>query len=254
MMIYPDIGLKQGRCVTLRRGQMVLPLRHRCEPVEQARRFAAEGAEWINVVDLDAKGRRVRDNTELMARIVQEAGVPVQVGGGILKPAHVDWWMARGAASVTIGSAAVLSPRLVAEACARHPFGITLAIEVRDGRVMVDGWTEPSDHDPLQFARQFDGLALAGIVLTDLDHDPEFPEASLARALAFAEGLQTPVSVAGMVRSLDDIATLCELGGFAGAVIGRPLHAGTFTLAEAVSAARTKGGEPEAAGGLVAVA
>ncbi len=236
MIVYPDIGIRNGRCVILRRGQMSQPVVYDHDPIVKAQQFVAEGAEWLNVVDLDAQRTRSRQpcNSDLIVSLINSVPVPVQVGGGIRKIDQVDWWMEHGADCVVIGSAAYLGPGLVREACARYPFRIMLAVDVRAGRVMPNGWTAPAGITPLAFAHRFDRLDLGGILVTDVDYDTEMAEASFALVADMARRLHTPVIASGMVKSLDDLSTLRHLGTVAGAVIGRPLHEGAMTLDEAL--------------------
>lgn len=233
MMIFPEIGLRDGACVTWRRGQNILPVTHDVDPIGAALAFARDGAEWLHVTDHDAKGYRRRDNTEIVEAIIDAVDVPVQVAGGIMKLQHVDWWMARGAGSVVIGSAAMLNPRLVAEACARHPLAITLGIEIWQGSVMVEGWTQPSGVDPVTFAQGFEDLPLAGLLVSDVDYDRDFPEGSIGRIAALARAVDTPVTACGVTKSMADLATLVHVGSVSGLLVGSALYSGALRLDEA---------------------
>lgn len=233
MMIFPEIGLRDGACVTWRRGQTVRPIIHDVDPVGAALAFARDGAEWLHVTDHDAKGYCRCDNTETVEAIIDAVDVPVQVAGGILKLQHVDQWMERGAGSVVIGSAAMLNPRMVADACARHPFAITLAINIWQGSVMVDGWTRPSGVDPLAFAQGFEHLALAGLLVADIDYDRDFPEGSLGRIAALARAVRLPVTASGVTKSMADLATLAHVGSVSGILVGSALYSGALRLEEA---------------------
>lgn len=236
MIIYPDIGIQNGRCVTLRKGQMTQPEVYAHDPIAKALEFVAQGAEWLNVVDLDAVRGRGRGafNSDLIVSLINAVPVPVQVGGGIRKVDQVDWWMDHGADCVVIGSAACLGPGMVRRACARYPFRILLAVDVWQGRVMVNGWTRPTDMTPLDFAQRFDRLDLGGIIVTDIDYDIDLPDASFALVTGIARHLTTPVIVSGVVKTLDDLSTLKYLQTISGVVIGRALHHGRFSLSEAL--------------------
>ena len=234
MIIYPDIGIQDGRCVTLRKGQMTQPEIYAHDPVAKALDFVEQGAEWINVVDLDAVRGRGTFNSKLIVSLINAVPVPVQVGGGIRKLDQVDWWMDHGADCVVIGSAACRSPGIVRKACERYPFRIMLAVDVCQGRVMVNGWTRRAELTPLDFARRFDRLDLGGIIVTDIDYDIDLPDASFALVTGMARHLTTPVIVSGVVKTLDDLSTLKYLETVSGAVIGRALHHGRFTLTEAL--------------------
>jgi len=236
MIIYPDIGIQNGRCVTLRKGQMTQPEIYAHDPIAKALDFVAQGAEWLNVVDLDAARGRGRGvfNSDLIVSLINAVPVPVQVGGGIRKLDQVRWWMDHGAECVVIGSAACLGPGMVRKACERYPFRIMLAVDVAQGRVMVNGWTRPTDMTPLAFARRFDRLDLGGIIVTDIDYDIDLPDASFALVTEMARHLTTPVIASGVVKTLDHLSTLKYLGTISGAVIGRALHHRHISLTDAL--------------------
>lgn len=233
MIVYPEIALKDGALVTYRRGQTVLPKRRHEDPVALARLFATNGAEWIQVVDLDARGRRLRDNTELVRSIIEAVDVPVQVGGGITKIEHVDWWIDHGADSVVIGSAAALNPKLVEQATLRHPFAVVVAIDIWDECIAIEGWTRPSEIDPLDFIGTLDMLDLGAVIVNDMNYEPNQREKSFALASRLGCAIDTPVSVSGLVRSRDDLSTLCHLNGVSGVILARALLDGDLTLADA---------------------
>lgn len=230
MIIYPEIALRNGRCATLRKGQMTLPEDHGTDPLDVARDLAEQGAEWLHVVDLDAVGRRDRDNTRLIAEIIRAVDIPVQVAGGIHKPEHVQWWINRGAECVVFGSAAYLAPGNVRKAAKRYPYRVLVSVDVRADAVMVDGWARPTGTAPLAFLQEFDEIELAGAIVNDIDHDLDFPDATLALLADLGRQLRTPVIASGVAKSLDLISTLKHLGTIAGAVVGRALHHGLFTL------------------------
>lgn len=233
MIVYPEIAIQNGRCVTLRKGQMVLPETHDIDPLTAAKQFEEQGAEWLHVVDLDARGRRVKDNTQLVSQIISEVQIPVQVAGGIHKPEHVDWWINRGAECVVIGSAAYLGPDVVRQAAENHPFRVLVSVDVKDGKVMVDGWTRPTETPPLEFLKLFDSNCLAGVIINDADYDIELPDGSVALVAELAFELKTPVIASGLTKTLDHVSTLKYLGNIAGAIVGRGLHQGVFTLSDA---------------------
>jgi phosphoribosylformimino-5-aminoimidazole carboxamide ribotide isomerase len=236
MIIYPDIGIQDGRCVTLRNGQMTQPEIYAHDPIAKALEFVEQGAECLDVVDLDAVRRCGRGayNRDMIVSLINALPVPVQVGGGIRRLDQVAWWMEHGADCVVIGSAACLKPSMVRKACERYPFRIMLAVDVCQGRVKVNGWTRCAELTPLEFASRFDRLDLGGIIVTDIDYDIDLPDASFALVTGMARHLTTPVIVSGVVKTLDHLSTLKYFDLLAGAVVGRALHNGTFTLSEAL--------------------
>lgn len=237
MIIYPYIALKGGRCVNLLRGRLDQPIAWDVDPVETAQRFAAEGAEWLHVVDLDAVDG-TGDNAALVCEIIRHAEVPVQLAGGIRSRERARRWIDEGAARVVLATAAVLAPEMVRELAFAHPDQIVVSIDVWKGRVMIHGWREATAFGALDFVRQLEGWPLSQIIVTDIDRDLDLPEASFALVTAVARATPIPVIASGLARSLSDIAELKYLYNIAGAIVGRALYEGRFTLAEAIRAAR----------------
>ncbi len=237
MIIIPDIELQNGKCVNLVRGQMDKPVVYKKNPVKAAQDFQDEGAEWLHIIDLDAVGLRENDNYELVCEIIDAVHIPVQVAGGIRSMASLEWWLGHGAGRVVIGTAAVTDPQFVKEACTRFPGQVVVSVDARDGRVMIEGWTEATAFTALEFARQFEIDDIAAIIFTDIDRDDDMPESSLATTTNLATKLIVPVIASGPVKTLDDISTLRYLPNIAGAITGRALFGGAFTLPEAIAVA-----------------
>ncbi len=241
MIIYPDIEIQDSKCVNLLRGQMDKPTVYDITPMQAAKKFIADGAEWLHIVDLDAVSAGGGDgNSALICEIINAVQVPVQVAGGIRNAQSVDWWIERGAARVVIGTAAVKDPSIVHEACAQHPGKVVISVDARDGKVLVEGWRETTAFTPLEFARQFETTDVAGIIFTDIDRDEDLPESSLAATTEMATELIVPVISSGTVKSLDDVSTLRYLPNIAGAISGRALFEKTMTLPEAIAVARAQ--------------
>jgi len=243
MIIYPDIELQKGRCVNLRRGRADAPVVYDVDPVEAARGFAREGAEWLHVVDLDAVFND-GDNADVIHEIIREAGCPVQVGGAIRSMDRVNQWIGAGARRVVIATAAVKYPHLVREAATAYPGQVVVSIDARGGKVVVEGWREATIFSPVAFAREFDDLSLAAIIYTDIDRDDDEPTSSLSHTTELAAAVKTPVIASGVVKSLQDISVLTLLENISGAITSRALFGGAFTLAAAIATAREPVPEP----------
>ncbi len=240
MIIFPDIELQAGKCVNLMRGQMDQPVIYDADPIKAAQKFQEQGAEWLHVVDLDAVDRREADNTDLITEIIKTVHIPVQVGGGIRTMAWIDEWIERGAGRVVVGTLAVRDPQLVKEAIAKHPGKVVVSVDARSGQVVADGWKETTVWTPLEFARQFELTDVAGIIFTDIDRDDDLPESSLATTTNMATSLVIPIIASGTVKTLDDISTLRYLPNIAGAITGRALFGGAFSLEEAIEVAQSQ--------------
>jgi phosphoribosylformimino-5-aminoimidazole carboxamide ribotide isomerase len=242
VIIYPDIELRKGRCVNLERGRMDSPIVYDVDPLETARGFAADGATWLHVVDLDAVFND-GDNAAIVEAIIGEAGCSVQVGGAIRTMDKVRRWLEAGAERVVIATAAVKNPHFVKEAATAYPGRVVVSIDARAGKVVVEGWRETTIFTPIEFARQFEDVSLAAVVYTDIDRDENAPESSMSHTTELASSIATPLIASGVVKTLDDISTLKFLPNVAGAITSRALFGGVFKLSEALAVASA----PEAA-------
>jgi len=243
MIIYPDIELSKGRCVNLRRGLMEDPVVYDIDPLAAAKDFADQGAEWLHVIDLDAVFND-GDNADIIQRVIDESGCPVQVGGAIRSMERVNHWIDAGAGRVVIATAAVKYPHLVREAATAYPGQVIVSIDARGGKVVVEGWTEATIFTPADFAREFDDVDLAAVIYTDIDRDDDEPASSMSHTTELAANIKTPVIASGVVKSLDDISALKFLENISGVITSRALFGGAFTLEEALAIAREPAPEP----------
>ena len=227
--IYPAIDVLEGRVVRLSEGRREAVTVEGGDPIAAAERFAAEGASWLHVVDLD--GAFSGDpNSELVSRIAA-TGLPVQVGGGYRSLDSIDAALAAGAARVLIGTAA-LDDEFLSAAAARFGEGIAVAIDVRDGSVTVHGWTRPTPLTAGELARRCADAGVGRVLVTSAQRDGTLsgPDVPLLESVLEA-GL--PVIAAGGIAALDDLRVLRELG-CEGAVTGSAIWLGRFTLTEAL--------------------
>ncbi len=236
MILYPAIDLKEGRCVRLVRGEMETATVFNADPVAQATAFAEAGFRWLHIVDLDGAfaGRSV--NAEAVEAIRKAVPLKIQLGGGIRDRAAIDRWFALGIDRVVLGTAAVRDPALVRAAALQNPEGIAVAIDVREGRVAIEGWAEKTTVDAVELARSLAGSGIAAIVHTDIARDGALTGVNVLSVRAFARHARLPVIASGGVASLQDLASLkrYEEDGIAGVICGRALYDGRIDWAAAL--------------------
>ncbi len=237
MILYPAIDLKDGQCVRLLRGEMSRATVFSDDPAGQARRFVASGCRFLHVVDLDGAFAGKPMNRAAVEAIVAEAGVPVQLGGGIRDRATIEGWLAAGVARVILGTLALRDPALVKSACRNHPGRIVIGIDARAGRVAVEGWAKASERDALDLALEFEDAGAAAIVYTDIERDGALAGVNVEATAALARRLTTGVIASGGVAGLDDLGRLKahEADGIAGVICGRALYDGRLDLAAALA-------------------
>ena len=237
MILYPAIDLKDGACVRLLRGDMDDATVFNTDPADQARRFAAEGFQWIHVVDLNGAFAGRTANSDAVEAILGATDLPVQLGGGIRTMETIAHWLERGVSRVVLGTAALKDPSLVREACAAYPGRVAVGIDARDGFVAVEGWAETSTVTAQELALKFEDCGVTAIVFTDIDRDGAMTGPNVDSTAALAAALTTPVIASGGVTSLDDLAALKaqERSGIAGVISGRALYDGRIDAKAALS-------------------
>ena len=238
MIFFPAIDLKDGQCVRLLRGDMARVTVFSDDPAGQAAAFAAAGAEWLHVVDLDGAfaGRPI--NGDAVAAILAAVDVPVQLGGGIRDSATIARWLETGVGRVVLGTAALDDPDLVRQACRQFPGRVAVAVDVRDGLVATQGWAEASDVPALDLARRFEDAGVAAMIYTDITRDGALEGPNVAATVALAGAVTVPVIATGGVSGLADIEALKAAGGglLEGVIAGRALYDGRLDVAAAVVA------------------
>ena len=236
MIVIPAIDLRGGRCVRLVEGRAETATVFSDDPVATARRWAAEGAARLHVVDLDGAFAGAPRHAAAIAAIVQAAGVPVEVGGGLRDLATIEAALGTGARWAILGTGAALDPGLVASACRRWPGRILVGVDAAEGRVAVRGWTEVLDLSALDLARQARMAGAAAVVYTDVRRDGTGAGPNVEATAALAAGGGLPVIAAGGIGAVDDLCRLAALPGVIGAVVGRALYTGAVRLPAALAA------------------
>jgi len=239
MTVYPAIDLRGGRCVRLLEGDFARETVYGDDPVAVARRWEAEGARWLHVVDLDGARAGRPMQPAIVAAICRAVRIPVQVGGGLRTAEAADAALAAGAARVVLGTAAARDPDLCRTIARAHPGAVALGLDARAGVLRVAGWTEGEGVAVAALAARARDLGVAAVIYTDVARDGtgRGPDLEGSRAVAAAAGL--PVIVSGGVGSVADIAAVAGLAaaGVAGVIVGRALYTGAVRLAEAQAAA-----------------
>jgi phosphoribosylformimino-5-aminoimidazole carboxamide ribotide isomerase len=232
VLVIPAIDIMNGQCVRLVQGDFDQRTVYSDDPATIALDFARAGATRLHVVDLDA-ARGEQDNRAVIERVI-EAGLTVQVAGGIRTAAQVEEWIGAGAGAVVMGTAAVRDPGLLAECAARYPGHLMAALDVRGGQPAVSGWTETEPLDISVLIPRWNVLPLAGLILTCTERDGTLsgPDVeTLARVLTMT---QLPVQYGGGISSLNDIRKVREAGA-AGVILGRSLYEGKLSLEQALA-------------------
>ena len=236
MILYPAIDLKDGQCVRVLHGDLSTATVFNADPAAQARAWVEAGFHWIHVVDLNGAVQGQAINAKGVEAILSAVSVPVQLGGGIRSLKDVERWIEAGVSRVILGTVAVTQPDIVIAAALAYPEQIAVSVDVRKGKVAVEGWTADSDLDAITVAKRFEDAGVAALIVTDIDRDGTVMGFNVEAFGAMADAVNIPVIAAGGLATVDDIARLKARVGvpIAGAVLGRALYNGAIDPAQAL--------------------
>jgi phosphoribosylformimino-5-aminoimidazole carboxamide ribotide isomerase len=240
VILFPAIDLKNGQCVRLEQGDMARATVFSLDPAAQAASFAAQGFEYLHVVDLDGAFAGKPMNALAAEAMLKAVTMPVQLGGGIRDLATVEAWLDKGVARVIIGTAAVRDPELVKSAARKFPGRVAVGLDARDGRVAVQGWAETSQVVALDIAQRFEDAGVAAIIFTDIARDGLLKGLNLEATLALADRISIPVIASGGLASIEDIKAMLmpRASKLAGAIAGRALYDGRLDPSAALALIR----------------
>jgi len=234
MLIIPAIDLKDGRCVRLRQGRADEVKVYSADPVRTARQWAARGARYLHVVDLDGAFQGRPAHAALIARLAGAVAIPVEVGGGLRTDAAIAAALDGGAARVIVGTRAVAEPAALKDLIARFGPRLAVGIDARDGLVQVKGWVETTGTNAAELAAAVAALGAATIIYTDTATDGMLRGPNLAGVRAICGAVKCRVIASGGISSLDHLRRLAALGA-EGAIIGRALYTSDIDLTQALA-------------------
>jgi phosphoribosylformimino-5-aminoimidazole carboxamide ribotide isomerase len=228
VILFPAIDLKNGQCVRLEQGDMARATVFSLDPAAQARSFAAQGFEYLHVVDLDGAFAGKPMNAHAVEAMLKAVTLPVQLGGGIRDLGTVEAWLGKGIARVIIGTAAVRDPDFVKQAARTFPGRVAVGLDARAGKVAVEGWAETSEITALEIARRFEDAGVAAIIFTDIARDGLLKGLNLDATIALADRISVPVIASGGLASIEDVRAMLapRASRLAGAIAGRALYDG----------------------------
>jgi phosphoribosylformimino-5-aminoimidazole carboxamide ribotide isomerase len=252
MLIIPAIDLKDGHCVRLKQGAMDQATVFSDDPAAMARHWLAQGARRLHLVDLNGAFAGKPRNEEAIKAIVEAVGdaVPVQLGGGIRDLDTVERYLDDGISYVIIGTAAVKTPGFLHDACYAFPGHVMVALDAKEGKVAVDGWSKMTGHDVIDLAKKFQDYGVEAIIHTDIGRDGMLTGVNIQATVALARSLSVPVIASGGITDLEDVKALCQVEqeGIIGAITGRAIYQGTLEFADAQKLAdKLAGNQPSPA-------
>lgn len=236
--LLPAVDVKDGRAVRLVRGELAQESVYG-SPLEVALEFQASGAEWLHLVDLDAAFGR-GDNSALLAEVVGKLDIKVELSGGIRDDASLTRALATGCTRINLGTAALENPEWTSRVIAEHGDRIAVGLDVRGHVLAARGWTQEGG-DLLETLARLESDGCTRYVVTDVTKDGTLQGPNLVLLKEVCAVTKRPVVASGGISSLADIAALSELNkiGVEGAIVGKALYAGAFTLEQALEVTRS---------------
>lgn len=238
MLIIPAIDLKEGRCVRLRQGLKNNSTVYAENPLEVAHRWQNEGAQMVHIVNLDGAFQdEDSKNLHMVEKIIQQARIPVQFGGGVRTLEQVVRLVSLGVTRIVLGTMAVEQPEFLIDLVEQFGDRIVVGIDARNGHVTTHGWETTTLITAFDLARRVAQAGVQRIVYTDISRDGMLsgPNFEMTRFMAEQSGLN--VTASGGIASLEDISQLQKLtsSGVDSCIVGKALYEGCFTLGEAMS-------------------
>lgn len=233
LTLLPAIDVVNGAAVRLSQGQAGTEKAYG-DPLQTARAFEQAGAQWIHLVDLDAAFGR-GNNAELLAGIVSKVNLNVELSGGIRDDASLERALKAGARRVNLGTAALEDPEWTERVIGEYGDAIAVGLDVRGHTLAARGWTREGG-DLWEVLERLDDAGCVRYVVTDVSRDGMMSGPNLELLREVCSRTQAAVVASGGVSSLADLRSLASLGGLEGAIVGKALYQGAFTLTEALEA------------------
>ena len=238
MILYPAIDIRGGKAVRLTRGDYAQETVYDQDPTDAAKRWVAEGAQFLHVVDLDGARSGRPLNLEAVERIAGGAGAPVQVGGGLRDLEAIGAVLDCGAERAVLGTAALTDRELLRAALDEYGEQIVVSVDARGGRVALQGWTESGEKETAQAVSELSSEGVARFVFTPIDVDGTMEGPDLDRLVEVAQATEAEIIYSGGVGEIEHLETLAAEApeNVGGVIVGKALYEGRFSVAEGQAA------------------
>ena len=237
MIILPAIDIKDGNCVRLFKGDYSTASKVADDAFEVAESFVKAGAKWMHMVDLDGAKDGERKNFELITQVAKSTDIKVEVGGGIRNMQTIEYYLENGVDRVILGSAAVKDQHFVIDAVNNFDDKIVVGIDAKDGLVCAEGWTDKSELNYIDLAKQMEQIGVKTIVFTDINQDGTLSGPNLVQLDKLTHNVTCDIIASGGVSNIKDIINLNDLNVY-GAITGKAIYSGSLDLAMAIQAAQ----------------
>lgn len=237
MILLPAIDLYEKKAVRLLEGDYRKMTVYSDDPLSVAHDFAAQGAEWIHMVDLEGAREGTTPNLEVVAGIVRNTSLSVEVGGGIRSMEVAGRYLEAGVARVILGTAAVTDEDFLREALRCYGERIAVGVDLKDGYVAIKGWLETSAYTAEEFLGKMQKMGVRTVICTDISRDGAMRGTNLALYADLSRRYSLQLIASGGVSSLSDVRALAGMGLY-GAIVGKAYYTGAISLREAIGVAK----------------
>ncbi len=236
MLILPAIDIIDGNCVRLMKGDYSTVYKVADSIIDTAKSFEQAGAKFMHMVDLDGAKDGKRINSEAILSVRKNCDIKIEVGGGIRTMDSIEFYLENGIDRVILGTAAINDPDFVREAVKKYPNQIAVGIDAKNGFVSADGWTDTSEVNYIDLAKQMEDIGVKYIIFTDISRDGMLSGPNLTMLDELKTAVKCNIIASGGVSSLKDIINLTDLD-IHGAICGKAIYSGNLDLAQAIEVA-----------------
>ena len=237
MLIFPAIDLYDKKAVRLYKGDYNQMTVYSENPVEVAKGFKAQGAEYIHMVDLEGAKDGTTPNFEVVAAVAKESGLRVEIGGGIRDEETVKKYIDAGVMRVILGTAALNDPEFLENVCRKYGDKIAVGADLKDGQVAIKGWLETSDVSGIDFLSKMQDLGVKTVICTDISRDGAMRGTNRELYRELSEKFTMDIVASGGVSTIDDVKALRSMNLY-GAIVGKAIYTGDIDLSEAIEVAK----------------
>jgi phosphoribosylformimino-5-aminoimidazole carboxamide ribotide isomerase len=236
MILFPAIDIKDGKVVRLKQGKFDEVTVYSVDPVKTAKEWAGLGAQWLHVVDLDGALKGELKNKSIIFDIARNVPIPVQTGGGIRTAQDVEEILTGGVQRIILGTKAIADRKFLKKLLQKWPDQIAVSVDCLNGKVAQRGWTEVSNINAIDLAKELKDLGLRCLIYTDISRDGMLSGPNVEALEELLTVVRIPVIASGGLSSLQDIKRLITLEkqGLIGAITGKAIYEGKFDLREAL--------------------
>ena len=236
MLVLPAIDIINGTCVRLMKGDYSTAEKVAETILDTAKSFEKAGAKFMHMVDLDGAKEGKRLNSEVILDVRKNCDIKIEVGGGIRTMESVEYYLENGIDRVILGSAAIKNPEFVKEAVNKYAEKIAVGIDAKNGFVSAEGWTDTSEINFIDLAKQMEAIGVQYIIFTDISKDGMLSGPNLTMLDELKAAVKCKIIASGGVATLKDIINLTDLDIY-GAICGKAIYSGSLDLAQAIEVA-----------------